>query len=412
MVGASGTPESSGPGAVLPTDSAIAEVLVRPGLPSGTYTVRWRVVSADGHIIPGASVFAVGDLPITPPYLGGPGGSTGPAETSAWAVGARVLELVGVGGLLALLLFRGLIWRAAWRAPPTMPDADRDAALAWARDAWWILFGTLSLIALIGEGAVLVVKTAGSLGTSVGGALGDPAGVVRVLADTRFGDHLQIRTLALFTLFALGIWRFLAEYRSDRAPEPERADGGLGPLLVMLVPAFVALGSISAQGHASTASIPALQIPIDALHATAASAWVGGLVITVVWLLRLPRVAGVGGRALGGGVLIRFSSVALIVVAIIVATGVVRALGEMSSPTDLWKTTYGWSILIKIGLLSIAGVLALRSRRSVSALRQLSGAPTMATLATVRRTAWIEIGVTLLIVIMAAILVGQVPQLR
>jgi copper transport protein len=134
----------------------------------------------------------------------------------------------------------------------------------------------------------------------------------------------------------------------------------------MLAAGLVALGSISAQGHASVARLPALQIPVDALHATCAAFWVGGLVMLVIWLLRLPRVAGEGGRTVGGIVLARFSQLALIAVALIVLTGVVRAFGEMNSPADLWETSYGWTILVKIGLLAIASILAMRTRRVVT----------------------------------------------
>ncbi|MBJ7365572.1 MAG: hypothetical protein JHC53_03085, partial [Thermoleophilia bacterium] len=66
--------------------------------------------------------------------------------------------------------------------------------------------------------------------------------------------------------------------------------------------------------------------------------------------------------------------------------------------------------LVKIGLLAIAGVLALRSRRIVLALRR-AGTPNTATLAIVRRNAWVEIGVTLIIVVASSLLVAQVPPL-
>ncbi len=409
VVDSSGQPVTTGPGTVQRADAAVIEVPVRPRLPSGSYTVRWRVVSSDGHIIPGASVFTVGDAALTAPYLGGPGGGTGPSETSAWSVSARWLELVGIGGLLALLLFRVLVWRSAWRPPPAMPPDESTAARAWARDAWWIGFGALALVALVGEAAVLVVKSAASMGTSVWGALADPAGIVRVLADTRFGDLLQVRTLALFVLFALGVWRFLVEYRSDDPPDAATADGGLGPMLLMLAPAVVAIGSLSAQGHASTSAMPWLQVPVDTLHAAAASAWVGGLAITTVYLLRLPRVAGAGGRLVGGLALARFSALAVIAVALLVLSGVGRAVGEMTSPADLWQTSYGWTILVKVGLLAVAIVLALRARRVVSALRRQAGPPNTATLALVRRNAWVEVGLTLVIVAASALLVGQVP---
>jgi copper transport protein len=411
VVDSTGRAVSSGPGRVRAADASVIEAPVRDGLPPGTYTTRWRVVSADGHIIPGAAVFAVGDVPMAPPYLGGPGGASGPTETSAWAVTARWVELVGIGGLVALLVFRLLVWGAAWRPPAPMPRAQRDAALAWSRDAWWIGFGALALVALLGEATVLVVKTAGSLGTSVWGALGDPAGIVRVLADTRFGDLLQVRTLALFVVFALGVWRFLAEYRSDAAPAPSQADGGWRPMLLMLVPALVALGSISAQGHASTTSLPALQVPMDALHAAMASAWIGGLAIIAVHLLRLPAVAGEGGRTAAGLALARFSALALVAVAVLVVSGVVRAFGQMTSPADLWESPYGWTILVKVGLLVVASILAFRSRRVVSALRRRTGAPNAATLARVRRNAWAETAITLLIVAFSALLVGQVPPI-
>ncbi len=411
VVTASGESVTGSGGAHLSADNAALLIVpVQPRLAPGSYTTRWRLMSLDGHVVGGATVFAVGDVPIGTPHLGDSGGATGPSETSAWAVAARWLELVGIGGLVALILFRLLVWRATWRPPADAPAGARDAALTWARDAWWMGFGVLALVALFAEACVLVIKTAGAMGTSVWGALGDPAGIVRVLADTRFGSVLQVRTFALFILFAIGVWRFLAEYRTDRAPTPDDADGGLWPGLLMLAAGLVALGSISAQGHASVTSMPVLQIPADALHATAAAFWVGGLVLMVIWLLRLPTVAGEGGRTIGGIVLARFSSLALIAVALIVLTGVVRAFGEMNSPADLWRTSYGWTLLVKIGLLAVVGVMALRSRRVVSTLRR-TGTPNTATLAMVRRNAWVEIGVTLVIIAASSLLVAQVPPL-
>jgi len=399
--GAAQVPAGNGQQVVIP---------LQPRLASGTYTARWRVVSADGHIIAGWSVFAVGDVPMGQPYLGGAGGASGPSETSPWAIGGRWLELIGIGGLVALLLFRLLVWRSVWRPVPPMSSEDRDSSLAWSRDAWWIGFGVLALVSLVGEACVLLVKTASATGVSIWGALSDPAAVVRVLADTRFGSLMQIRTLALFVLFALGVWRFLAEYRTDRAPEPADADGGTWQGLVMLAPALVALGSISAQGHASVGRLPVLEVPTDALHATGAAFWVGGLVMLAIWLLRLPRVAGEGGRTVSGIVLARYSQLALIAVALIVLTGVVRALGEMNTPADLWQTSYGWTILVKIGLLGIAGIFAVRTRRVVTLLRG-TATPNTATLALVRRNAWAEIAVMLIIVIASSLLVAQVPPL-
>ena len=64
---------------------------------------------------------------------------------------------------------------------------------------------------------------------------------------------------------------------------------------------------------------------MDALHAAMAGAWVGGLAILAVFLMRLPKVAGEGGRLAGGLALARFSALAVIAVAILVGTELVGA---------------------------------------------------------------------------------------
>ena len=104
-------------------------------------------------------------------------------------------------------------------------------------------------------------------------------------------------------------------------------------------------------------------------------------------------------------------SLAVLAVALLVVSGVVRAFGQMTSPADLWESPYGWTILVKVGLLVVASVLALRSRRIVSGLRRRGGTPNAATLALVRRSAWAETGITLVVVAFSALLVGQVPPI-
>lgn len=64
---------------------------VRPGLPRGAYTVRWRAVSNDGHLIQGVLAFGVGTGLARPtPTLSAGGGP------SLASVGLRLVFLVGV----------------------------------------------------------------------------------------------------------------------------------------------------------------------------------------------------------------------------------------------------------------------------------------------------------------------------
>ena len=101
--------------------------LHRPLLPD-SYTVRYRVLSADSHTAAQALVYATGGAPLGSPILAGSGGLS---DTSPAAVGARVFELVALGLLVGLIAFRALVWgpavaRAAARG---LGDAERDSAL-------------------------------------------------------------------------------------------------------------------------------------------------------------------------------------------------------------------------------------------------------------------------------------------
>ena len=93
---------------------------------------------------------------------------------------------------------------------------------------------------------------------------------------------------------------------------------------------------------------------------------------------------------------------------VIFATGLLRSIGELSDPAELWETAYGQSILIKLGLLVPLIAVALYNRRIVAAVRRVE-APNRATLALVQRTVGAELATSLVIVLVATLLVAQVP---
>jgi copper transport protein len=173
--------------------------------------------------------------------------------------------------------------------------------------------------------------------------------------------------------------------------------------LVLLV-----LYGISSQGHASQAPWPALQIAADLTHLSAVAVWMAGLAIVAVMLHRLPRIAPVSGARLAAAVLRRFSAVALISVAVVVLTGAVRSVGQLSDPAQLWQTDYGQSVLIKLGLLSVIVLIAMWNRRVTNSI-SLRAEPPRAALTLVRRAAVIEFALALTVVLVAALLVAQVP---
>lgn len=92
-----GRPVSEGPVELL--DATVSQPLA-PALPAGTYTVEWRVTSADGHPLSGRATFDVAQGPTVP-------APADPAEiatsTTAEDSGGLLspVTLTAVGGLLA-----------------------------------------------------------------------------------------------------------------------------------------------------------------------------------------------------------------------------------------------------------------------------------------------------------------------
>jgi copper transport protein len=405
VLSSDGAPVAAGP-ADNTADSRVLQIPLRPALPDGTYTVRYQIIGADSHIIPGVFVFGVGPGELGEPYLAG--GGTGPSETGPWGTSSRFFELLGLGGLIGLLAFRWLVWAPAIGRMPGVRADEREAVLNWGRDTFWVGFGVFAIGAMIAEGYLLVVQSATALSTGVWSALRDTNGISQVLSDTRFGSLVQLRGALLFALFAIGAILFIREYGSSGAPKPATVTGSRVAGAMMGVLLIVVLGGIASQGHASVTELPRLQITVQAAHIVAVSVWIVGLAMVAIIMLRLPRVAQRAGPELAARVLRRFSGVALVMVAIAVATGVVRSLGELSDPAELWQTAYGLSILYKVALLVPIGAIALYNRRIVAALARVQR-PNAPTLRLVRRTAGAELALSLVIVLVASVLAGQVP---
>lgn len=405
VVDSRGASVASTPGAVT-SDRRVIAIGLRPDLPDGTYTARYQVIGADSHVVPNILVFGVGVDEVGPPYLGGASG--GPSETGPWGVSARYAAMITLGGLFGIIAFRWLVWGIAWRRPPVVPAGEREVLLAWWRDDYWVLYGVLALAAMVAQGYGLVVQSASVLGVGVWDAARDASGISDVLSQTDFGSQVQVRGALLFVLFAVGAVQFMREYGSggDRAPAAPTA--GRVPSLVMAALVLSVLGSIAAQGHARVADWSWAQIGAQLVHTAGAAVWITGLALVILVWVRAPVLAPEGGAGMAARVLSVFSMVATVAIIVIIGTGVVRSFGELGGVAELWETGYGRSILYKIGLLVPLTGVALYNRRVLVALRRV-GSPNGATLRLVRRTVACELTLSLVIVLIAAILVAQVP---
>src|SRR5262249_15546825 len=146
------------------------------------------------------------------------------------------------------------------------------------------------------------------------------------------------------------------------APGGERgAEPGSGSRYEDLagVAGLVLLLTYAGTGHAVAGADPTLAMLADVLHLAAMAVWLGGLVMLLAGLLPLAGAAEVAVA------LPRFSRLAFGAVAVLVVTGVYRALGTVGAVAALWSTGYGRLLTVKVLAVSVLLTVADRSRRAV-----------------------------------------------
>jgi copper transport protein len=383
----------------VPGDPRKVVVPLRRPLVPDSYTLRYRVVSADSHTAAQAFVFGVGNARLGEPIFAGTGGLT---DSSPAAVAARAAELVALMLLIGLLAFRMLVWSPAVRAADGLSAVDRENALRRGQRLFWRAFWALGVLAGVAETAVLAAKSAVVFHKGLVGAVLRPVDAYHLVGVSRFGDFLGWRCGALFVLVAVAFVTWSAE--SAEAPSAGRR----GPAAVMALLGIAALTLLAGQGHASQAPLAPLSVAADATHLGAAAIWIGGLPCLAAVLLRAPRAFPDAGRTLASATLKQFSRIALWSVVVIAVTGLARLVGELSSPAELVTTGYGRDLMLKASLLLPILVLARRNRRLVAALAG-GLTPTAARLRDVARSVQMELAIGMAIVVVAALLVAQVP---
>ena len=280
-----------------------------PDAGRGTYVLRWRVASADGHPVGGSLVFSVGEVTAAAP-------EAATAAASVPAVAARA------GFVLALVLSVG----AAVFHHAVAPVSARYARVA-------------SLLA----GLVLPL---GMLWVAVEGAERLGLGLDAALTVPSMQAGLQ--SPVLFTVILAALAAPLV-FGALQAGSLWAAAGALG----------LAALSFAVSGHALSA--PSRIAPVlTALHAGAILLWVGGL-IPLALAMR-------GGDRLM--VLRRFSIVALPAVLVLIGSGSALALLHWGSAGLL---TSDWARLLAVKLAFVAGMLALALWHRLRAMPRLAG---------------------------------------
>jgi copper transport protein len=261
---------------------------LEPHLRNGVYSVRWSIVSDDGHREQGVLAFAIGQGSGTPTTVLGAG-----------------VPLTWSDVLLRTLYYLGLL--VAGGAAVFALLNRRTLGEGLQRPLAHLLFFSL-LFAFLGASGI--VHTA-------------PPG-------TRYALVLKIA----ITLSLVG-----------------GAAAALAPSVPRLLPvsgacALALLLAPTLSGHALDRNQPRwLSVPADLGHIVGAAVWLGGLV-SLVYLI--PRAS--GSPDARGAAVRRFSSSALVAVLLVAASGLARALTELSAFSQVWSTSYGRALIVKTAL--------------------------------------------------------------
>ncbi len=296
---------------------------ISESLSDGTYVATYRVLSADGHPVSGSLLFGVGEGALDRSAL--------PSSNSD-----RLWEIIG--GIsrfiiyLAALVAAGVAFFLAF-------IHDR------AEDRWRIVpFVRIgSILALFS--AIGIVMSQAALLTGKGAGAVTDSNVLRDVLNQNLGWSLALLMIGLAAV------HLSTDIAKKVVSQSLALSGGLAVTV-----------SFAVWGHATELSPTAISLAANAIHATAAALWLGGLVgLVMVLSLRAPETV----RSTAG-IIGRFSLVAFwSVIALTIAGLTLTITGSDASLNSILTTTWGQLILAKIGLTLIVVLIAAWNRRKL-----------------------------------------------
>lgn len=323
-------------------------VLALPELAPGLYSIRWKVLSeADGHFTQGPLVFGVGE---TADFS-----SIAPIETTSIAPFPEVV-LRWMNFALLLSLAGGIAMTYLVLTPATAGLNRNELSMivqqaAQRRTLLLSIFSGLAAL-IVGFGllswqVVTLLKTLPDTASLHGVAW-------QVLGFTRWGALWIVRQVLLILLITL----IFQLFRNAKFQSSAKTKIFLPLSTIAIVCVTLATQSLSSHAAAITPNV-ALAVVVDVLHLMAASLWIGGLVALAVGLLPLIQQGHAKFIDLIKAGWRPFSRVAVLSVVILFATGLYSTGQQVASVDALITTLYGQTLLSKIGLMMVVGIIGL-----------------------------------------------------
>jgi copper resistance protein D len=305
---------------------------------------------------------------------------------------ARAIHLAATVAVSGLVFFRWIVAEPAFRKDRTFAGAYAFTDLRLERQLQTIFAVALLLVILSGVSWFAMLVATLSERPFIEALLG--ADARQVLMATQFGQVWTVRLAVAIAMAMLvsptGTWRSSIPLRQW--------------LWISL--AAVLVGALAWIGHSGAApgTLGLALLANDCMHLIAASAWVGALLPLALFLAAAGRHNDPNAPPLTATVTRRFSTLGVVMVAAILATGVVNTWHLVGSIGALITTSYGRLLLTKITLF-----LAMLAVAAINRLRLVPELHVPGTLRVLQRNALLEAALGLLIVAIVAVLGIMAP---
>jgi copper transport protein len=351
-------------GPTISPDSSRANIVSvsLPKLSMGRYTVIYAIQSRlDGHINNGSITFQVGTAASLTRAVEPPGSGS----SDFFAMVGIVLRW---GYYVALALLTGCFVIALWVLSPSAispePDEEDRLLLCQARQRVWVVGFWSACMAFLANLGLLVWQVSDVM-------LATPPGVLpyevamRFLFHSSAGDLWLIRQALLTAALIVAGLAYDLEQRGFEeigrdALHSGRARQAQWPGVAGLLLSSGLIAAQASGGHAASVTSEAgLAVALDGLHLLAASCWLGGL---LGLRTSLPHAfAGEDDHSfqLTRALWSRFSIIAGVSLATLIATGLYATGEQVASLDALLLTPYGLVLFAKMLTFLLAGAFGL-----------------------------------------------------
>jgi copper transport protein len=325
-------------------DSASIAVTLQPNLPEGEYTVTTKVLSAvDGHVVEETFLFGVGT------NVQQQGGVAGQEQQQQQKDILSPEESISrFPGMVGQVIVVGAAFGTLWLWKPLARVPWLSSAISKTRVS---IDRNMMRIIIIGAGFVL----ASGVAMIIVQAISINAGIPEAIA-TKFGNVWLTRMLQSSILMGIAV----AVYRKLTK---NNAIASRAEIYAILILGLAVLVTSSLITHAAATS-QVFPILLDFFHNSAASIWIGGLIL--LGFVAVPKILSIEDSMIKSAALSvlipRFSTVVVTLLGVAVITGPVLLFSLESDLSLTIASVYGQILAIKLALAGVMVVMGAYSQ--------------------------------------------------